>query len=259
MIEPQPALENLPLSLCPPGAKPPHGRLRRSLRLPRLWPFPLLAAAGIGFGLQSVDRSPHKPGLVSAVEDLQQRVARLHHDPPHLTAKLGKHIRHSRVVDQVVEGVGVVLVVVELLGHAMLEEIQPRGHRRMPRRQLLHRAVGGSARGRRAKHPRAVAPGVEDVAVAFGLHAPHRAAVAARVFIVEGEDDVAARLRLAAEQGSEGAAIEALRRRDAHAHKKFWIHQRQLDRLSKRSNLLPEPTDRAIVHVPRGLAEHVKH
>mmetsp|Transcript_2427 Transcript_2427/g.9507 ORF Transcript_2427/g.9507 Transcript_2427/m.9507 type:complete len:280 (+) Transcript_2427:55-894(+) len=51
----------------------------------------------------------------------------------------------------------------------------------------------------------------------------------------------------------------ALRRRDAHAHKKFGIHQRQLDRLSKRSNLLPEPTDRAIVHVPRGLAEHVKH
>ena len=129
-----------------------------------------------------------------------------------LPAEVSDPLLVGGVADEIVECVGVFLVIVELLGDAVEEELDALGDGAVAPGGGLHGGHGQAVLGFVLEHHLAIGPAVIDIAPAGGEQRTHRVVSTAGGAVEVGEDPVAAGLFLAAQERTEGAAIHSFER-----------------------------------------------
>ncbi len=127
-----------------------------------------------------------------------------------LPAEVRDPLLVGRVADEVVERIGVLLVIVELLGDAVEEELDALGNGAVVGGGGLHGGHGQAVLGFVLEHQLAIGPAVVDIAPAGGEQRAHRVVSAAGGAVEVGEDPVAAGLFLAAQERPERASVHSL-------------------------------------------------
>ena len=146
---------------------------------------------------------------MAGTEDGKHRIARFHHPCVECGDEGVAWAAVGGIGDEIFQGVGVDGVVEEFFRHAVLEEVEACGDGGIGFRECDHASVGGGALGGGGHGAGAVGPRVEEVGVVLRDDGTHGVAIATGVFVVFGDDEVAAGLGFTAEDGGETAAVHA--------------------------------------------------